>query len=175
MKKLLFIIALFNLSFLSAQVKSNLKEKIFPEIKTFKVLKNSAIKLNQADNIYFDYNIIKGNKLVFDYYYKAKDRESVADDEYNERIVFEMYSKSAASFVLTGDSILAAKAYYTRSCFCLDRGNYKINGGSILGKKINANTWKVDMDLVITPVPEFGGEPFSVKVSGTFIIPKTKK
>lgn len=167
MKNLLLILALLNITCLSAQVKSPKKEKVTPEIKTFKVIKGSSIKLNQADKIYFDYNIIKGKKLVFDYNFKAKDRESVADDEYRERIVFELDSKTK-SFVLTGDSLLAANAFYSRSCFCLDRGNYKINGGCINGKLIKANAWKVDMDLIITPVPEHGGEPFTVKVSGTF-------
>jgi hypothetical protein len=173
MKNLLLIIALLNINWLSAQVKTSIKEKVIPEIKTFKVNKASSIKLNQADNIYFDYFIIKGNKLVFDYNYKAKDRESVADDEYKERIVFELDNNSK-SFILTGDSLLGAKAYYTRSCFCLDRGNYKINGGSIKGKLIKPNTWKVDLDLIITPSVERGGEPFTVKVSGTYKLSNTK-
>lgn len=173
MKNLFFVIALFNITWLSAQVKPTIKDKVSPEVKTFKVNKNSAIKLNQADKIYFDYNIIKGNKLVFDYNFKAKDRESVADDEYRERIVFEIDNK-LKSFLLTGDSLIQAKAFYSRSCFCLDRGNYKINGGSIKGKLIKPNNWKVEMDLVITPVPEHGGEPFTVKVSGTFKTSNTK-
>jgi hypothetical protein len=173
MKNLLIVLALLNITYLSAQVKSPKKEKVTPEIKTFKINKGSSIKLNQADNIYFDYDVIKGNKMVFDYNFKAKDRESVADDEYRERIVFQIDSKTK-SFVLTGDSLIAAKAYYTRSCFCLDRGNYKINGGSIKGKLINANTWKVDLDLIITPSAERGVEPLTVKVSGTFKLSNTK-
>jgi len=173
MKNLLLVLALLNITWLSAQVKLPKKEKVTPEIKTFKVNKSSSIKLNQADNIYFDYDVIKGNKLVFDYNFKAKDRESVADDEYRERIVFELENKTK-SFVLTGDSLLEAKAYYTRSCFCLYRGNYKINGGSIKGKLVKANMWKVDLDLIITPSPERGGEPFIVKVSGTFKLSNIK-
>jgi hypothetical protein len=173
MKNLLLILALLNITWLSAQVKTTIKEKINPEIKTFKVNKQSSIKLNQADNIYFDYDIIKGKKLVFDYNFKAKDRESVADDEFRERIVFELDSKTK-SFVLTGDSLLLAKAYFTRSCFCLDRGNYKINGGSIKGNLTKANTWKVDMDLIITPSSERGGEPFTIKVSGTYKLSQIK-
>jgi hypothetical protein len=93
--------------------------------------------------------------------------------EYRERIVFELESKTK-SFVLTGDSLLAAKAYYTRSCFCLNRGNFKINGGSIKGKLLKANNWKVDLDLIITPTPERGGDPFSVKVSGTYKLSNPK-
>jgi hypothetical protein len=173
MKNLLLLIALSNITWLSAQVNTTIKEKVTPEIKTFKVIKGSSIKLNQADNIYFDYDIKKGNKLVFDYNFKAKDRESVADDEFRERIVFELDSKSK-SFVLSGDTLLDAKAYFTRSCFCLDRGNYKINGGSIKGKLIKANTWKVNLDLIITPSQERGGEPFAVKVSGTYKPSNTK-
>jgi hypothetical protein len=173
MKNLLLLIALSNITWLSAQVNTTIKEKVTPEIKTFKVIKGSSIKLNQADNIYFDYDIKNGNKLVFDYNFKAKDRESVADDEFRERIVFELDSKSK-SFVLSGDTLLDAKAYFTRSCFCLDRGNYKINGGSIKGKLIKANTWKVNLDLIITPSQERGGEPFAVKVSGTYKLSNTK-
>jgi hypothetical protein len=173
MKNLLLVLALLNITFITAQVKAPLKEKVTPEKKTFKVKKGSSIKLTQADNIYFDYAITKGNKLVFDYNFKAKDREMVADDEYRERIVFELESKTK-SFVLTGDSLLAAKAYYTRSCFCLNRGNFKINGGSIKGKLIKANNWKVDLDLIITPTPERGGDPFSVKVSGIYKLSNPK-
>ncbi len=173
MKNLLLILALLNITWLSAQIKTPNKEKVTPEKKTFKVNEVSSIKLNQTDNIYFDYDVIKGNKLVFDYNFKAKDRESMADDEYRERIVFQLKNKTK-SFVLTGDSLISAKAYYTRSCFCLDRGNYKINGGSIKGKLVKAKTWKVDMDLVITPSPERGGEPFTVKVSGTYKVSNTK-
>ncbi len=174
MKNIILLVIILQASLLSAQNKKKPIDVIHPEVKSYTLLKNSFIKIRQDNDLYFDYEIKKGNKLVFEYNYKAKDRESVADDEFRERIVFEV-EPNQDEFILKDSSLLNANACFTRSCFCIDRGNYKINGGSIIGKKTNTNTWKINMDLIITPTQLHGGEAIKTNITGIYKLPVSTK
>jgi hypothetical protein len=162
MKKLLILLLCMNVTLLLAQP----GDKVNPSTKTFKFYKGKSIVTTDYDSVSFDYAVGAGNNIVFDYYYKASDHEMIADDEYSERLLFQV-SSTARSFRISGANLLRAKTIFNSSCFCLNAGNYKISKGWIKGTRINASTWKIQAD--ITTVPREGrGNPIHKKISGTF-------
>ena len=66
-----------------------------------------------------------------------------------EAISFQLPPQKGNSFLLKNGDLLKAKAYYLLGCFCADRGSRLIREGTISGKKINADTWLLDIRVFI--------------------------
>jgi len=125
--------------------------------------KSLEMKTDKQNN--FSANIINtGNFLVFEYYKRADEYADMTDDEYMEKIVFEV-PKNAKSFNFTDVSL---KAAFLRSCFCPDRGWHEINVGFIKGKKINATTWNVEIDIMTKPDMVRKSAPIAMKFKATY-------
>lgn len=121
------------------------------------------MKADQQNNFYA--NVIdSANFIEFEYYKRADEYEDMTDDEYMEKILFSV-PKNAKSFNYTDVSL---KAAYLRSCFCADRGWHDINVGFIKGKKINATTWNVEIDIMTKPDMARKAAPLTMKFNATY-------
>ena len=91
-------------------------------------------------------HIVAGDKLVFLYEYVKNDKPFIADDEFTQRILFEIPA-GLDSFLISGESLQNSNAVYGNLCFCLNRGYFRIDKGCIKGEKINNRSWKVAMNI----------------------------
>lgn len=127
------------------------QDEFNPEVKKFTYATNSAIVIKPYDEA-FDHDITAGNKVVLQYFYKAKDYIHVSDDEYSEYIRFEIPS-NAKSFSFTNQELANANVIFNRGCFCPETGNYRITKGTIKGKRKGCKTkvYDVEINIVIEP------------------------
>ena len=139
-----------------------------PEKKTYKYYSNASLKLDEQDRNNFSFTMEKGKKLVFEYEFRAKESKMVADDEFVERVYFEMPAPKGDKFAIRTEKFDEAKVLYIRQCFCMDRGNYHAAFGSITGKK-EGNKWRVNLLIHIDPDPQRGNQPYKKELKGIFI------
>ena len=85
-----------------------------------------------------DYNLIK-------YSYNYEGRPELADDSYNETILFEI-PKDKDELSLDGKSLLNNKLVVLKSCFCQDAGYESIENGSLKVEK-NKNKYRIDLEF----------------------------
>jgi hypothetical protein len=98
---------------------------------------------------HFHYKIIPGTNTVFEYYYKAPDSELIADDEFEQKIVFEIDGEHR-EFNYHDNSILKTKCLSIWTCMCPgpEDEDFRINKGRLMGRKVNDTLWNVSIDLV---------------------------
>ncbi|MDP5169830.1 MAG: hypothetical protein NWR72_06270 [Bacteroidia bacterium] len=90
--------------------------------------------------------IINGDKLVFQYQYLKNEKANIADDEYTENIYFEI-DPSVDAFSYSGKEELESINLIMQAiCFC-PVIIATPQSGSISGKKINDNTWEIDLNV----------------------------
>ncbi|MEI6507247.1 MAG: hypothetical protein WCO54_02115 [Bacteroidota bacterium] len=163
MKKLLLpILICFSIATFAQKSKIN-KGETWYHIFTGKSLE---IKTDNQKN--FSAQVIDGNDLVFEYGMRADENPDLTDDEYTEKILFSV-PKNAKSFMYTDTTL---KAAFLRGCFCIDRGWHNVNTGFIKGKKINATTWQVEIDVMTQPNIERNFRPIAKKFKAVFKVYK---
>lgn len=118
------------------------------------------------DSVHFNYYREKGTNWVFEFEHNAKEYIMVADDEFSEKVAFEIPPPKKDHFRLTAGN---ARLYYTRSCFCMDRGNFMADTFTVTAKKINKDRWEVSGSFVVNASKERGNNAFSKTFGGTFI------
>ncbi len=100
--------------------------------------------------------IDNGDKLVFEYQYQYKDNPNIADDEFSERLLFQI-DPDLDEFILEGPEELSdALTYYNRFCFCIQEGSVAPSSGRITGRRISSSAWEIDIDVNIV-------SPFTMK------------
>lgn len=129
-----------------AQNTDSLMNAFNPEKKVATISINKQIELNTKDTINPDYNVIDGKRWLFEYSFKSKEYIQIADDEYSEKLLFNILPKKN-SFKITSKDFDKINLLYTQSCFCMDAGTYLISNGVLNGKKINANTWQLTINF----------------------------
>lgn len=151
MKLFITTAIVFSLSlFASAQENSDsLQNAFYPERKTAKIFVNKTILFNTTDSINPEFDIAKGNDLVFKYEFRSKEYVMISDDEFVERLFFKVKPKGN-HFAFNLKNIKKSNMLYSQSCFCMDAGNYVIQNGNIVGTKINKTTWKVKINFSYT-------------------------
>lgn len=128
------------------------------DIEEYQFYQNSRIVVNEFDFA----EIENGNNLVFEYRFIADDEPNIADDEYSERIIFEIDS-SADSFSLTNEELATANTYFDKYCFCFIDGSIAIENGTLTGTRVNENRWEVNINVSFM---DFDAQTRTV--SGTF-------
>lgn len=115
----------------------------------------------------YHYTIVAGDKIVFDRYHRRADQESVADDEYEEKIAFEV-DANVSEFSFKDATLKNANPVFAYMCYCVNREGLENILGSIQGKK-NGNGWDVVVDLkYVFKVKTTGGTKYdTVKVAFT--------
>jgi hypothetical protein len=150
MKFTFFILLTFLTSFVSkSQNADSLLNAFTPEKKQAVITPNKLIQLNTKDTINPDFEIVDGNKWLFQYIFKSKEYKQIADDEYTEKITFNILPKKN-SFNITSKDFDKINLIYSQSCFCMDAGNYLISSGNISGKKIKNKTWLIKIKIIYT-------------------------
>lgn len=109
----------------------------------YRFYENSSIRVGD-----FDFAVIEdGTNLVFEYFFTADEEPNIADDEYSERIIFEI-SPELEAFSFSASELISANTYFDKYCFCLIEGSIPIAEGSISGMRIDSSTW--DITIAIT-------------------------
>ena len=114
------------------------------EFYTFKT--NSQIVLTEIDEDYYLVNVDSGDNLVFIYEFVKDDDPDIADDEYAERIIFEI-DKDLTSFSYTSEDISESKMYFNQFCFCPSIESIHIENGTLEGEKINNSKWRISLNV----------------------------
>ncbi|AKA36406.1 hypothetical protein [Flagellimonas lutaonensis] len=124
----------------------------------FNFYQDATITVNDANFAVIE----SGENLVFEYFFRADDNPQIADDEYAERIIFEV-DAAAEQFSFSDAELTAANTFFDKYCFCFIEGSIPIESGTISGRKFSSSTWQVSIDIRFT---EF--EEQSRTISGVF-------
>lgn len=159
MKKILFIVALVCSFRLAAQEE---QDTLTPEQITYEYFTGQTIELkNNEGRVYPEMKA--GNKLVFQYSKRSAENPRISDDEMYESVVFEVDS-SWKKFTFK-KKLSLSKATYNLGCFCIGRGYYQVNSGTIKGRKLDNGNFYVEADLTIV---YSGGNKRRIKFKGEF-------
>lgn len=131
------------------------------EFYTFKT--NSQIVLTEIDEDYSFVNIDTGDNLVFTYRFVKDDDPDAIDDEYSERIIFEI-AKDLTSFSFTNEDIGESKMYFNQFCFCPSIGSIRIVNGTLQGERINSSKWLITLNVEF----ELHGNLVERQIDGVF-------
>jgi hypothetical protein len=146
MKLFITIAIIFSLNF-SIKAQENpdsLQDAFNPESKKAFFMPNKTIIFNTADSINPEFEVVNGKELVFKYEFRSKEYLMISDDEFVERLFFKVLPKGN-KFIYNLNNFKKSHLLYSQSCFCMDAGNYVIQKGRIVGKKVNKNTWDVQI------------------------------
>jgi hypothetical protein len=146
MRLFITIVIIFSFNFFAkAQENTDSLENAFnPESKKAFFLPNKTIIFKTKDSINPEFEVINGKELVFKYEFRSKEYLMISDDEFVERLFFKVLPKGN-QFIYKLNNFKKSHLLYSQSCFCLDAGNYVIQKGSIVGKKVNKTTWDVQV------------------------------
>jgi hypothetical protein len=128
-----------------------------------------VLKDNGAGGIYSDMTD-SSNTVLFEYNFTAAQVNGIADDEYKEIIGFNIVPDKTGRFVLSGDQLKSANAYFYKGCFCMDRGSWPVTGGTVRGTKMSKTTWYINAELQVSS--RMGDQPVThtKKIKGIFRI-----
>jgi hypothetical protein len=122
---------------------------------------NAKIKLvkNAGFGLSGQYEILTGDKLVFEYIYVKEDNPAIADDEFTEILLFEI-PENTANMTFKNNEILKQNAFYRYYCYCIPPGEIKENHGTLKVNRLTENTYQViaDVEFVFSPSEGFENE-----------------
>ena len=129
---------------------------------TYAFVEDAQLSIEEVD----EWNVFlrrdSGANLVFTYNYVADDNPRIADDEYSERISFEL-NPDLTNIALEDGELTEIKLAFAPSCECILEV-VEIRSGKISGEKINENQWEFNLDLEF----EWAGNPQTRNISGVF-------
>lgn len=150
MRKIQFIIILSVMSGISS-CKSDDPEN--PECRDgsceYTLHKDSEILITQLNDQNISASVNEGGLLVFEYRYTFEDKPNIADDEYTERLLFQVDADRDEFTIAGTDELEGALTLFRQYCFCFFEGDLYPENGVITGKKRNENEWEVTIDLAI--------------------------
>lgn len=109
---------------------------------------DSKISLTTVDSNSFA-NIEYGSNLVFMFEFIKADSPEIQDDEYAERLIFEI-DHTLNQFTYNAEEVLVAKAYFNQSCFCPSTGSIPITTGTIEGSRLDSDDWMININIHFT-------------------------
>lgn len=132
------------------------------DISTYFFATQSKITLTTQDTNTFA-NIEYGENLVFKYTFIKADNPDIQDDEYSERLIFEI-DPLVDNFTYNADDIMQANAYFNQYCFCADTHSIPINSGTIQGTRLGPDDWLININISF----ELNGEQQSRNIHKVF-------
>jgi hypothetical protein len=159
MKQFLILIGTLSLFLFSCNAGD---DNITDEITRYTYATHSKIVTEDIDDKTFA-SIEEGDNLVFNYRFSASQNDLISDDEYGERIIFEI-AANATSFNYTDDELALILPYFNQYCFCANTGSIQIIDGSINGSKSNGSNWGIDIDITV----QIGNATRPISLSGIF-------
>lgn len=146
MRKILLILALTSGVFSCDSDDNN----CIPEQTTTRVLSDKTIQLNEeSDSEKLSFEVIGGEKLVFLYEHSGKDCPDIIDDEWGEKLLFEI-NRDVENFELTDEELAEAKCIYQLYGAWAGDNVYKISDGTITGTFVSEGIWNVEVDITYT-------------------------
>ncbi|UZO80383.1 hypothetical protein NBT05_15675 [Aquimarina sp. ERC-38] len=118
------------------------------DTKEYTIRTDSQIKIPSQNSDSFIATIESGNKLVFEYTFDSPSDPQIADSGFSEEIIFEIES-DMEEFSLNNESLEDINAFYRATCFCSNIQSVRITEGTISGKKLNATSWEIQIDVKI--------------------------
>ncbi len=141
------------------------------------VFKQSQIEINDDDEN-FNLKVVNGEMWVFQYFHRFEEYPDVTDDERSEGFLFQIAPvflfQAGNSFEISGTQIEQAKTTFNKSCFCPDRGFFKITEGTITGIKLNDTTWEINADFIIPAKGELSAGAQKKTLTAIFYVKKDK-
>ena len=132
------------------------------DISSYYFATKSKITLTTVDTNTFA-NIDFGQNLVFKFEFIKVDEPNIQDDEYSERLVFEI-DPSLTEFTYNAEDINQAMAYFNQYCFCANVGSIPIISGTIQGTKLGRDDWLININVNF----EVNGEQQSRNINKVF-------
>jgi len=91
-----------------------------------------------------------GDSLLFRYTMNYIACPAIEDAGVTETLFFAV-DPGVNSFIYSMANFQKAMVYFRRSCFCVQRGGFVVpQSGTITGTRLNAKSWKIDFDIMIT-------------------------
>jgi hypothetical protein len=146
--------------FLFFSCKKNSSNDCTPDQYAYEFYPSSKIDTTTTDMRLF-FQIKSGNDLVFSYTHEGPVCKSIADEEYSDKLVFQVPSGSN-SFLYENSQLTDAMCLFIKIAF-LTNGAYKINSGFVKGTKISSIKWDVEIDV------DVGGSVGRLNLKKTFI------
>jgi hypothetical protein len=113
-------------------------------------------------NAGLSFQVNPGNDLVFSYIHNGPECKNIADEEYTDRLVFEV-ATSSTSFLFQNGQLTDAMCLFVKYGF-LKTPALLIDSGSIKGTKISDTKWDIEIDV------EIGGSVGRIMLKKTFIL-----
>jgi hypothetical protein len=109
----------------------------------FEVTANASFDDNEFNGVG------SGNKNVFEITSSTQGSAAIADDEFDNILVFELAAEQE-SFDVEGADLELLNAHFRRVCFCAETDFKKATGGCLQGLKDENGNWFVQGNLEIT-------------------------
>jgi len=112
------------------------------------------------------YSIVDGENIVFEYLHSGAQCDDIYDDEWGERLAFEIPSEKE-EFEYVDEEILEIIAFYNQFGAWVSSIQHPINEGLIKGEKISSKKWEVSVSIT-TPPTNINQEPRTIEFKEVF-------
>ena len=126
---------------------------------------SQLIRIDNTELGLFRYEISEGNKRVFKMDHAGAQCDDTFDDEWGERIVFEV-DQTVSSFRLEGSDLIEAQCYYNQWGAWVNSNPLVITSGLIEGSKLDDNSWSINLSINLSAQNALGSN--LVAYSGTY-------
>ncbi len=113
----------------------------------YKIHENAQIQYEEGEHEDL-VSIQEGSHLVFETILETEGAANVADDEFTNKLYFEI-DPSQESFFAEGDQLDLLNLRFQQYCYCVDVHFNKPSSGCLQGQKIDENYWKIQANLII--------------------------
>ena len=131
-----------------------------PDQYAYEFYPSSKIDTTTTDMRLF-FQIKPGNDLVFSYTHDGPACKSIADEEYSDKLVFQVPAASN-SFLYENSQLTNAMCLFIKIAFWTN-GAYKVNSGIVKGTKISTTKWDIDINV------DVGGSIGRINLKKTFV------
>lgn len=102
-----------------------------------------------------DYAIIDGGSLVFEYNHYAAQCDYALDDEWGEKLIFEL-PDSVSNFEYTDSMLTTINCHYQQYGAWVRHNCYPVNSGLLKGEKLSNGIWEIS--AIVTTTTLFSDE-----------------
>jgi hypothetical protein len=114
-----------------------------------------------------NYSVVDGNKLLFKYNHTGAQCDHIIDDEWGERLIFQVENNNA-DFEFVDEEILLTNCFYQHNGAWVNHNQYQVKNGTIKGEKISENEWKIIVNIETTPLFE-NEQPINIAFTEIFV------
>jgi hypothetical protein len=154
------ILYTFFICFLFFSCKKNAPGDCTTDQYTYEFYPSSKIDTASTSDMRLFFQIKPGNDLVFNYTHEGPACKSIADEEYSDKLVFQVPAASN-SFLYENSQLTDAMCLFIKIAFGTN-GAYKVNSGFLKGTKISATKWDIEINV------DVGGSIGRINLKKTF-------